>query len=359
LRSIEFESSLKLSDMMPGKPGSSHNLTENALLLSRGRDAIRIIIDDMGLLESCGILLPAFACGEIYEPFSKAGLKNYFYRINEDLTPNLSHIREMKGDCKVVLVINYFGFLQPNEVYDQLKDWGLIVIEDGSHSLLSAGSGSHGDYYFASLRKLLPVLDGAILRKKDKAGFRKVRLKKSGSLTKFRSFRALGQLIKGSEIKKSRGTKQWLIQEMFARAEKEVPRYPGPAAMSNLSRNILNRLKLGLISESRRRNYEVLGERLGEVQEYAPVFKKLPDAVVPYGFPVLSGRRTLWVTALDKLKIQVAPLWSLSKAIPDGVLMGDDRIYRQMMLFPVGQDYTIEDMNGIVARIRGVLENGV
>ena len=356
MRSIEFESGLKLSNMFPGRSENSITLTENVLLLSRGRDSIKVIIDDMGLPRGSGVLLPTFACQEIYEPFSKAGLKNLFYRVNEDLTPDLSHIQEIKDEAQAVLIINYLGFLQPGYVYNQCKEWGMTVIEDGSHSFLSKGSGEHGDYYFASLRKLLPLLDGAILKRKDGSGFKKLNVRHSVRIVKFRFFRALGQITKASEVKRPRAMKHWLGHEMFAEAEKQLGRYPGPAAMSKLSINILARLDLGLISDARRRNYQALGQGLGEFANFEPVFENLPEYVVPFGFPVFSEKRSLWVNALDKLKIQAAPLWNLNRAVSTNVLLDDGRINRQMMLFPVGQDYSEEDMRDLIVRIKGLAD---
>jgi len=311
----------------------------------------------MGLPKGSGILLPTFACEEIYAPFIDASLKIFYYRVNEDLTPDLSHIREIKNNGKAVLIINYFGFLQPEYVYNQCKDWGLIVIEDGSHSFLSKDSGKHGDYYFASMRKLLPLLDGAILKKKDGSGFKNATHKCSLPLLKFRLFRALAQLIKHSEVRRPREMKHWLVHEMFSKAEKEIRRISFSATMSKLSINILTQLELELISDARRRNYKVLGRRLGEFTDFVPVFKNLPEYVVPYGFPVFSEKRSLWVKALDKLKIQVALLWDLSRAVPDDVLLDNYMLYRQIMLFPVGQDYTDEDMDDLLMRIKRLGDN--
>ena len=357
MRSIEFESGLKLSNMLPGKSGNSVGLTENALLLSRGRDSIKAIIYDMGLPGDSGILLPSFACGEIYEPFSKAGLRNVFYRVNEDLTPNLSHIREIKDEAKAIVIINYFGFLQPEQVYNQCKDWGLIVIEDGSHSFLSKDSGKHGDYYFASMRKLLPLLDGAILKKKNGSGFNKPNVKHSLPAVKFRFFRALGQLIKTSDNRHSRGIKRRLINEMFSNAEKTLGMFPSPAGMSKLSANILEHLDIHSVSIVRRRNYMLLRDGLKQIKDFAPVFSDLPDDIVPYGFPIFVERRRLWVHALNQLNIQTAPLWNLSGLIPQDIIK-DRVIYEQTLLFPIGQDYKEEDMHSLIERAKRLYWDG-
>lgn len=343
--------------MLPGKSGNAGGLAESALLLSRGRDSIKVIIDDMGFPGGSGILLPAFACEEIYEPFSQGGLKNFFYRVNEDLTPDLSHIREIKNNGKAVLIINYFGFLQPEYVYNQCKDWGLIVIEDGSHSFLSKDSGKHGDYYFASMRKLLPLLDGAILKKKDGLGFKKPNVRHSVPIVKFRFFRAMGQIIKTSDNRHSRGIKKWLINEMFSNAEKNLATFDSPAGMSKLSTNILEHLNIHSISIIRRRNYMILRDGLKEVKDFAPIFSDLPDDVVPYGFPVFAGKRRLWVHALNQLNIQTAPLWNLSGLIPQDIIK-DRLIYEQTLLFPVGQDYKEEDMHSLIERAKKLHRDG-
>lgn len=357
MRRIEFESGIKLSYLLHKGSDKDHKeLLDGSVLLARGRDAIKCIIDDMGLPKGSGVLLPTFACEEIYAPFIDAGFKIFYYRVHEDLTPDFSHILEMKDNCKVVFVINYFGFLQPASVYDQLKNWGLVAVEDGSHSFLSKGSGEHGEYYFASMRKLLPLLDGAILRKKDRTGFKTAELRRSRSLTILRISRVLGQMVKTSDNRRPRGIKQWFIREMFARAERELRMFPSPAAMSKLSINILSWLNLDSISAARRQNFTVLAESMAEHREYVPVYKSLPENVVPYGFPVFAVRRSVSVMALDNLGVQAAPLWGLSSSVPAAVLSGNDRIYRQSMLFPVGQDYNTDDMSDLIVRIKSLAD---
>ncbi len=351
MKRIEFESSIKFSYLLPKK--SDNDLFKNSLLLARGRDALKVLIEDMNLPLGSGVLLPAFACEEIYRPFLDTGLKIHYYCVNQDFTPDVSHIRQMKDDCKVVLVINYFGFLQPVSIYDQLKNWKLLVIEDGSHSFLSEGSGEQGDYYFASLRKLLPVLDGAILHKKKDNLIQFVTLKKSKPLVKFRIYRALGQLIKESDNKKSRRIKQWSVNEMFSNAERNLGIFPSPVRISPFSINILNHLDIDLISRIRRQNYKILREGLGDVNDLKPVFSELPDGVVPYGFPVFAEKRDLWVHALDNLKIQAAPLWHLSSLVPK-TMIKNHQLYEQTMLFPVGQDYKEEDMHSLVDRAKSL-----
>lgn len=351
MKRIEFESSIKFSYLLPKH--SENNLLKNSLLLARGRDALKVLIEDMNLPLGSGILLPTFACEEIYAPFIDAGLKIFYYRVNQDLIPDISHIQQIKDDCRVILLINYFGFLQPESVFNQLKNWGLLIIEDGSHSFLSKGSGEQGDYYFASMRKLLPLLDGAILQKGNGGHIKTIVLKKSRTLFKFRTFRALGQLIKASDIKRPRGIKQWFTKEMFSNAERNLGIFPLPAGISPLSINILNHLDIDLISRIRRKNYQILREGLYDVKDLKPVFSDLPDNVVPYGFPIFVGKRDLWVHALDKLKIQAAPLWHLSSLVPK-TMIKNHQLYEQTMLFPVGQDYKEEDMHSLVDRAKSL-----
>ncbi len=351
MKRIEFESSIKFNYLLP--KNSDNDLFKNSLLLARGRDALKILIEDMNLPQDSGVLLPAFACEEIYHPFLDSGLKIHYYRVNQDLTPDISHIQQIKDDCRVILLINYFGFLQPISVYDQLKKWGLIVIEDGSHSLLSKGSGEQGDYYFASMRKLLPLLDGAILQKGNGDTIKTVSLKKSKPLVKFRIFRALGQLIKASDNKKPRGIKHWAVRELFALAEKNLSLIPVPAAMSALSKNILSHLNLEKIRDKRRNHYQILQEGIRSLPDFKLIFKDLPYGVTPYGLPVLVDRRNIWLNALENLKIQAAPLWPLSCMIHAEVI-NDSKIYEQTLLFPLSQDYSQIEMEYLVERLQSL-----
>ncbi len=357
-KSIEFESGLAFGNLFAQPQSDVKDLfpAASSCFLSRGRDALYCIISDLGFLPGTGVLLPSFACDEIYRPFIDAKYVPHYYRVNRDLTPDFPHICSMAKHCKVILMINYFGFNQPPPVYEKARDLGLIVIEDGSHSWLSDSiSGSNrGDYCFASLRKLAPLPDGAVLTKKTAECRKEYSYIRSSNVLMFRLCRWMGLLIKGSNNKRPRAIKSWLTKEFFSSAEILLRSFPSPAPMSSLSGRILHRLDTGEIAAARRRNYLLLAQNLKTISGLNPVFPELPPGVVPYGFPVFAEKRSLLQSALESLNIQAAPLWAQSEMVPSASI-DDGYIYDKTLLLPIGQDYDENDILSMAQRIRRLL----
>ena len=353
---VEFESELTFSNLFARRTanrcfGSATNF------FSRGRDALYCIINDLGLPAGTGALVPAFACEEIFRPFIVAKYVLYYYRVNRDLTPDLSHINLLAKHCKVILVINYFGFNQPPQVFEKVRELGLTVIEDGAHSWLSERSGrsAGGDYYFASLRKLAPLPDGAVLINKTKECSIEYSYNHSFNWLMFIFYRFMGLLLKGSNNKRPRAIKTLLTKEAFSTAEYLLRSFLSPAPMSVLSGRILHRLDCAWIAEARRRNYSLLAEQLKSIPGCNPLFPELPPGIVPYGFPLFAENRTLLQNALENLNIQAAPLWPLSELAPRSAVV-DTCLFDKTLLLPIGQDYSEKDICQWRSKFEGCCE---
>ena len=116
------------------------------------------------------VLLPSFICNELIPLFLMRGVKYRFYKITKNFNPDFDDIQNnFKSDTKAILLINYFGFPRKNKELRQFCDSNdIFLIEDNTQGILSSlnGSelGSYGDVSFASLRKCLPVINGAFLQ---------------------------------------------------------------------------------------------------------------------------------------------------------------------------------------------------
>jgi hypothetical protein len=133
-----------------------------------GRDALTLAASWLGLQSDDAVLLPAYVCEEVVKPFSKR-TRVVLYDVRPDLSvdPNLlDDLLRSTPSIKVVLFVNYFGFLQTNraEIKAVCARRHVALIEDCAHSLLTAGSGDTGDLAIYSFRKILPVTDGGGLR---------------------------------------------------------------------------------------------------------------------------------------------------------------------------------------------------
>src|SRR6266481_5416518 len=102
---------------------------------SRAREAVADFLSAAGITAGDSVLLPAYICSSVLDPFIKLGIRILFYPIDRTLSPNVEAVRELLSQKpRAIFFVHYFGF-----------------------------PGSAGDLTIYSLSKLLPVPDGALV----------------------------------------------------------------------------------------------------------------------------------------------------------------------------------------------------
>ncbi len=125
---------------------------------------------------------------------------------------------------------------------------------------------------------------------------------------------------------------------------------------SAVSRVIQRYASRSRIVESRRRNYLRLLQEFSDLRHCRPLFKSLPEGVVPYMFP-------LWVDNLAEvfgnLEDRAVPMqrfgqfpWQHQDERVFGVTA---RLSRELVQFPCHQDLWEDEIAGLVDRVRGVV----
>lgn len=136
---------------------------------TNGRTALAHAASLSGIKAGDGVLVPAYHCESMIEPFSWLGAELSAYRIRGDLSIDLDDIIAVhKGGVRAILAPQYFGHIRSLETVSRLAaEHGWTVIEDCAHAFFNVGEtplmGVHSDYVVASLPKFFPVLDGGIL----------------------------------------------------------------------------------------------------------------------------------------------------------------------------------------------------
>jgi hypothetical protein len=134
---------------------------------SLGRHALAEGLRATGIKAGDRILLPEFICRDVLASLHGVGADAVWYPVGEDLRPATPS--ETWPEASAVVAVNYFGFPQPFEpFYVYAARTGAVLIEDNAHGFLSrdeAGRwlGTRGDAGIFSLRKTLPLADGAAL----------------------------------------------------------------------------------------------------------------------------------------------------------------------------------------------------
>lgn len=125
----------------------------------------------MDLKEGDEVLTPAFDCDATLSPFRALGYKLKFYRSNPyTFEADIDDIKKrITPGVKLIHVINHFGMPQPwDELLTLRGKTGIPIMEDNAFSLFSRLKnryfGTFGDVSIFSLYKMLPLIDGGMLR---------------------------------------------------------------------------------------------------------------------------------------------------------------------------------------------------
>ena len=119
-----------------------------------------------GVKSGDSVMLPSFICRDLLSAVAELGAKTVFYEVDTALKPMQL---DPKISAKVIVAVNYFGFAQNLEPYNEYcKQTGAIIVEDNAHGFLSRDEnnnllGSRAKFGITSFRKSLRVQDGAIL----------------------------------------------------------------------------------------------------------------------------------------------------------------------------------------------------
>lgn len=114
------------------------------------------------------LIAPRYLCDSMLSGFIPSQWNLEVFSVMHDLTPEVSDLlKKVQRPAKsVILSATYFG-AEPSDEYvdatETLRRRGARVIEDETHRVLGSLA-PIGDVAIASLRKLLPVADGAYVR---------------------------------------------------------------------------------------------------------------------------------------------------------------------------------------------------
>jgi hypothetical protein len=324
------------------------------LLLSRGRDCLAIACQALALQPGDEILMPAFICHEVTQCLRSWGFTPVLYDLNRDLSLNLADLQQRQTSrTRVALYVHYFGFPQAGATLLALKDLGLAVIEDCSQSPFPVRSeGCLPDFAFTSLRKYLPVPDGALLDviatdRQAPALEASQHLKTSG---RFVCSRTAALLMRRLQERRDRQVWDKLAHELFAQAARQLRTTDTPRRMHSRSRRVTTHHQVDAIRARRRENYEAFAAGLEGAERIKLLFPELPPQVCPYVCPILVPNNRLWGDALNQKGIEAAVLWDcreVGEAYPNTQWLS-----RHLLSIPVAQGNPTEALNHAGAILR-------
>lgn len=348
---------------------------EQSIKFTSGRMAIAAAVKHMGLVRGDKVLVPAYHCPSMIDPFVWASAEPVFYHINEDLSVDLDDIlSRLDKQTRCLLVVHYFGFYQDMKLIREFCDkHNLLLLEDCAHTFFGecAGRpvGSFGDYAIASSIKFFPIYDGGLLASstRDLGNIKQVSA-------------GIGFQIKAviSPIEKAVGYGRFQPFNIFLKfgfsalnmAWKSVKKlssrdlvHAAPDAMhggfdfnpawlkvkmSWLSRMLMARVSTNRLVNRRRENYTRISEALREESGCTVLFPELDPSVVPYIFPLVVEN---YKRVFHDLKTQQVPIyrWEDISKIDCDV---SQRYSKQLLQIPCHQELSTNEIDWIILKLK-------
>jgi hypothetical protein len=332
---------------LPERPRLGDVPWSRGLLLSSGRDALRLVLRTGATTRGWRRLwVPDYFCQDVVAAMVRTDLEMLMYPDNPlRLTPELPPARP--GD--VVFVMNYFGLRTRPEM--QVRD-GVEVIEDHSHDPGSAwAESSTADFCVASLRKTLPISDGGALwspvgHQLPPAPPLTEQRRRAGA-TKLTAMMLKAMYLSGLPVEKDS------FRSLAFRGERALS-YPAVSAMTDVSRGVVDSYPLDAWRQARRDNRTVLVRAMG-TPAWARVLEPAGDSVA-FSFPFVVDTPQRYErirTRLIEAKIFPTVLWPLEETVlPVGAEARD--ISRRLLSIHCDGRYAAADM----LRVAEVLRSG-
>lgn len=317
-------------------------------LTSCGRGAISLILGE-AVVKAKTALLPSYVCNTVILPFIEQGYNCFFYKINNDLTPNLNDIMRYK-DIGVFLHMGYFGFPTNSSLLPVIRHFkaeSTVIVEDITHTLFSDYERfCDNDYQVASLRKWAGVPSGGFLASKMAISSQPKRNETFAEIRK-KALQKKARYMNGdNEVLKQ----QYL--ELFAQGEQYLNHCVTPFEIDSVSKALISSLDVKKLIHTRRSNFKTLSEKLSDITYIEPIFSDLPDNICPLFYPVyIKKNRNEVQQRLAEHEVYCPVHWHVSEHVKDSEII--ENIYDIILSIPCDQRYGLNDM----LRITEVMRN--
>lgn len=317
--------------------------TTRSVRLGCGRDALQAVVDQVAPRR---LWVPSYLCQELVTPLLGSGVELRCYPDSPlDCSLDLRGIPLRAHDA--ILLVNYFGLASPTRVVPtDVQD--VTVVEDHTHGPCSTwAQGSQADYCFASLRKSLPITDGAVLwspRGRDlpedvSAGPHRsgpIHLRLSGMLMK-------SLYLNGHQVSKSS------FRQLLDAGEGQIAR--GPISnMSTLSSALVDVFPFEAWRRARRQNFTRLAEGLRGASSFE-VLRPSDPRGAPFAAACVFSDADSCAAAHAKLRardVYPARLWPLDDPALDGVPREHVLLARRMFALPCDGRYGTSDIDRVL-----------
>ncbi|MFN2185742.1 MAG: DegT/DnrJ/EryC1/StrS family aminotransferase [Anaerolineae bacterium] len=343
-----------LHDFTPSSGGVSY--------VANGRAALGLAIRRLRQMAKDGrdgVLLPAYLCHSMIQPFREQGLRIGFYPVASDLSIDPADVSErIDTTTLAVLWMHYFGFGQPLDLLSPLaKDHPHVaIIDDRTHmlgtDLLAAEMRSSAAVHVYSARKWGPFPDlGLVIWPKAPAASEPLSgLMDGGYDFSFVFWRFVGVVLRtlyfAFPVEPLRGQSL----SSFRRAEDRLDRRVRVCQASAISRFLWHHWQWADACRIRRANFRYLLERWAAT-DASPLCGELPDSVCPLGFPIRTADRERLRQRLIAHQIFPPVHWLRPAQVPACDFPQAAALAEEELTIPIDQRYTWQHMDRILETV--------
>ena len=293
------------------------------------------------------VLMPAYCCHSMVDPFEKAGWEVVYYRLHEDLTADLGHLTSLLVEKrpKAALTMDFFGSASTFEAVSCIKNGcpDCVCIEDFSHCTFSLSRiyNARVDYYVTSIRKSVGVSDGSVIISKaplDESFVEEVD-------TEFVRARKECQILKSEYAYSQRQEQKDVFFPELFRLERELDAFVGVHRISKAGKDMLSVLNGEMIGYARRTNMEHLLALLDGKVESVPGIEKCLEGA-PFSLPILVKERDKVQQQFASRGLYAPVLWPICEEARS-ICPVSARMADEMLSIPVDQRYNFDDIEEI------------
>jgi dTDP-4-amino-4,6-dideoxygalactose transaminase len=332
-------------------------------LYSSGRTAIKYILKSLD--PNFPILVPSFLCESILQPLKEAGIAYKFYAIKKDLTIDLDHLRELMSSSRfsALYFIHFFGFVSDPSTLAEIKrlDENLVLIEDCTHLTfiprLVTEFRFMGDISYGSLRKTLPISDGAFIYSNKYSAIEEPTKEDDD----FSRLKLLGKKLRWLYLNQLENKHlESVYLDLLQMAEERISTETPDSKISNKAITVLENLDFEKVYQKRRENYQSLLCKLSNdilVKKIGYVLKSFSEFDMPYMLPfyVNNGQRNRLRHQLRGNGVFTAIIWELPQEINPDLFKESIRLSDNILCFPIDQRYSKDDIEHVFKTLKGLL----
>ncbi len=293
------------------------------------------------------VLLPAYTCQTVIDPFQQEGWKIIYYNINRNLRIDFADLQDKFTAFKpnLCVVHPYYGADLNQEELEKLrmlKEKGCKLVEDLTQCVFSVQYDSVFDYFLGSYRKWFPIPDGAFL--KCVGVTHQVMEENQEFVRPMADAMYLRGVFHKTEDANIKEISRRVGNEAIAKISNVIEQH----VMSEFSWSLLSKIDVEDVKRRRFDNYKYLYNHLTSVNNIELPERKLEEITcAPLFFPVYVKNRAEFQRRLALHEIYAPVLWPVHTS---ALLINNDIkcIFDEILMLPIDQRYGVEDMKRMI-----------